>query len=136
MKSVSEDIVKKIKQDKFTKYMGIVFQEIREGYAKAWMKVKEDLLNFHEVAHGAVIFALADAAFSAASNSHGRKAVAISMNIAFRAPVNAGDELIAEAEEVSLGNKTALYNIYVRKIDGSIVAACQGIVYRFEEKIS
>ena len=39
---------------------GIEIEEAREGYARVSMVVRADMLNGHGIAHGGMIFALAD----------------------------------------------------------------------------
>ncbi len=130
------DIESRIKSDSFAKALGIEFLEIIPGYAKARMKVSSDMLNFHGVAHGGVIFTLADAVFAAASNAHGTRAVALSVNAVYRSPVFEGEELIAEAREVSLGRTTAVYHMIVKKQNSEKpVAFFQAVVYRTEDSI-
>ena len=48
---------------------GIEIEEAREGYARIAMTVRADMLNGHGIAHGGMIFALADTAFAYACNS-------------------------------------------------------------------
>ncbi len=43
---------------------GLEFLDAGEGWARASMKVRDDMLNGHGVAHGGMIFALADTAFA------------------------------------------------------------------------
>jgi len=125
-----------IKGDRFSRFMGIELLELREGYSKVAMTVKGDMLNFHGIAHGGAIFSLADAAFAAASNSHGQRALALCMSISYRSPAKEGMRLVAEAFEESLGNRTALYRIAVRSEDGELIASCQGTVYRKAEGLA
>ena len=136
MTASREEIEERIKSDSFSKTLGVEFLEIKPGYARARMKVRSDMLNFHGVAHGGVIFTLADSVFAAASNAHGSRAVALSVNVVFRSPVFEGEELIAEANEISLGRTTAIYEMTVRKVEtGKIVAVFQAVVYRTEDSI-
>ncbi|MEM3462384.1 MAG: hydroxyphenylacetyl-CoA thioesterase PaaI [Candidatus Bathyarchaeia archaeon] len=128
-------IREKIEGDPFSKSLGMKLVELREGYSRVEMTVTSDMLNFHGIAHGGAIFSLADAAFAAASNSHGKRALALCMTINYRSPAKEGMELIAEAFEESLGGRTALYRIVVRSEDGSLIASCQGTVYRRDEGI-
>jgi len=88
------------------------------------------MLNFHGIPHGGAIFSLADAAFAAASNSHGTRAVALEMTVHYLAAAEAGTTLYAEAQEEKLGKRTALYRIRVTDPDGNLIASCQGLVYR------
>jgi acyl-CoA thioesterase len=114
--------------------MGIKVLKVRKGYSRVSMKVGEDMTNFHGFVHGGVIFSLADAAFAAASNSHGVIAVALSMEISYRRAAKQGENLFAEAREESLGKRTSLYHITVTGEDGLVVACCHGNAYRKEER--
>lgn len=125
-----DDLRRLIEGDRFMKYMGIQVLDLGEGYSKLAMTLTGDMINFHNVGHGGAIFALADAAFAAASNSHGEKALALNMNINYCSPAKEGMRLIAEAQEESLGRKVGLYRIMVRSEDGRLIASSQGIVYR------
>jgi len=101
------------------------------------MKIDSRMLNFNGVAHGGVIFTLADAVFAAASNAHGTRAVALSVNVVYRSPVFEGEELIAEAHEVSLGKTTAIYHMTVkRRNPEKPVAFFQAVVYRTGEEVT
>jgi acyl-CoA thioesterase len=55
---------------------GIEIEEAREGYARIRMRLRPDVLNGHGIAHGGVLFALADTAFAYACNSRNVKTVA------------------------------------------------------------
>jgi acyl-CoA thioesterase len=128
-------VLERVRDDPYANALGIKVLEIGEGYAKASLTVGENMLNFHGVAHGGLIASLADVAFAAASNSRNRKAVALALNISYRRPVKAGETLVAEAFEESLGERTALYKIVVRNSKGDLVASCQGLVYRMDEAV-
>jgi len=120
--------------DEFSKWLGIEVVEIKPGYSKVKMKIRSEMLNGFKICHGGVIFSIADSAFAFASNSHGRLAVAIETSIAFPAPVKEGDELIAVAEEQSIRNKIAVYNIIVSNQSGEKVGIFRGTVYRTKEE--
>ncbi|MGQ9543909.1 MAG: hydroxyphenylacetyl-CoA thioesterase PaaI [Candidatus Bathyarchaeia archaeon] len=130
MSSGMVDVRRMIESDRFMKYMGIQLLELREGYSKLAMTITGNMINLHNVAHGGAIFTLADAAFAAAGNSHGQKALALNMNINYCSPATEGMRLIAEAYEENLGRRTGLYRIIVRSEDGRLIAASQGLVYR------
>jgi len=129
-----EKIRERIESDRFTKFMGIHLLELREGHSKMAMTVTEDMVNFHNVAHGGAIFALADAAFAAASNSKGPTALALCMTMNYRLPAKEGMKLIAEASEESSGRRTALYHMAVKSEDGTLIASSQGTVYMKAEQ--
>lgn len=115
--------------------MGIRLEALRPGYARLSMTLRPDMANFHGVGHGGAVFALADAAHAAASNSHGVPAVALHVALHYVAPAHPGDRLVAEAWEDDCGRRTALYRLEVRRdADRRLVAAGQGRVFRRNEE--
>jgi len=132
---ILEKLREKFSNDPYAKLLGVELLEVKEGYGRASLTIRDDMLNFHGVAHGGLIASLADVVFAAASNSHNKKAVALNLSINYRKPAKAGDILIAEAFEESLGKHTALYRIVVQNSKGDVIAIGQGLVYRLEEPV-
>lgn len=127
-------IARHIRADSFAAHLGAEIEAIKPGYSRVSMTVTPDMLNFHGMTHGGVIFSLGDIAFAAASNSHGQTAVALNVTISFLKATQAGDELIAEAREEHLGGRTALYQITVTdRTSSELVAKSQAMVYRKRE---
>ena len=124
-----DDLKRFVENDAFARHLGVEMLDYGDGRAKASMEVKAHHLNSAGSLHGGAIFSLADAAFSAASNSHGTLAVAINASIAFFKAVTEGT-LTAEAREVALNRKLATYLIDVSDEAGDLVAQLQGTVYR------
>ncbi len=110
--------------------------EVAPGYARIGMRVREDMLNAVRLAHGGVTFCLADFAFAVAANSHGQVSVATSVNISYPAPAREGDYLVAEAREVARTRRTGLYQVEVRREDGTLVALFTGNVFRREDRVT
>ncbi len=110
-------------------------EEVRPGYARISMKVRSDMLNAVRLAHGGVTFSLADFAFAVAANSHGQVAVATSVNINYPAPAKEGDVLVAEAREMARTRRTGLYQVEVRRGDGTLVALFTGTVFRRDDTL-
>jgi acyl-CoA thioesterase len=129
-----DDVKRFVENDKFAKHLGIEMLETGLGRAKARMVIADHHLNSAGMLHGGAIFALADAVFSAASNSHGTLAVAINVSISYFKAVNSGT-LSAEAEEVSINPKLATYLIPVHDDAGNRIALFQGTVYRKKDAI-
>ncbi|MEA4926907.1 MAG: PaaI family thioesterase [Syntrophomonadaceae bacterium] len=116
--------------DPLGEYLGVTLLEVREGYAVASMEVKPELLNVHGLTHGAAIFALADVAFGAASNSHGPSALALETHISFTKSTRVGEILQATARLENLTRKTGLYRMEVVDSSGQMVAIAEGRVIR------
>ncbi len=118
-----------IEKDDFARHNGIEILEAEKGRAKGRMEIRKYHLNSAGTLHGGSIFALADAVFSAASNSHGTLAMAINASISYFRAVREG-VLTAEAEEVSLNPKLGTYLITIKDQEGQVIAQFQGTVYR------
>lgn len=142
--TVPEDLRERIAADPYCEMLGIELRELASGRAVTALEVTEDLLNFHGTPHGGAIYSLADAAFAAASNSHGETAVALETNVSYLEAVEVGTTLTATAEETHLTRRTAEYEVVVAaegtsedSADGAgegageRVATFRGRVYRF-----
>jgi acyl-CoA thioesterase len=130
---MQQKLLLKFRQNPYAELLGIELLEVKPGYSRLSMVVRDDMVNFNGFPHGGAIFSLADEAFAAASNSHGQVAVALNVEISYLKMVVPGAQLIAEATEEHLGNRTALYHITVSTDDGNLVASCHGVVYRKRE---
>ncbi|WP_435349684.1 hydroxyphenylacetyl-CoA thioesterase PaaI [Haloarchaeobius sp. HRN-SO-5] len=127
---VPDEVRERIEDDPFCATLGIELVDLGPGTAVTELEITEDLLNFHGTPHGGAVYSLADAAFAAASNSHGTTAVALETNMSYLDAVEVGDTLRAEATETHIAGRTAEYQIPVTA-DGERVATFRGRVYRF-----
>jgi len=105
----------------------IEIEAVREAYARIAMVVRADMLNGKAIAHGGMIFALADTAFAYACNSRNVVTVAQSASVVFVAPGREGDRLVAEAREESQTGRSGVYSVKVRNQKDEIVAVFQGL---------
>jgi acyl-CoA thioesterase len=105
---------------------GIEIEEAREGYARIRMRLTAAMLNGHGIAHGGMIFALADTAFAYACNSRNLRSVAAQASIVFLDQARAGELLIAEAREAALVGRSGVTHVGVRTEDGRAIAEFTG----------
>ena len=105
---------------------GIRIEEARHRYARISMVVRPDMLNGHGIAHGAMIFALADTAFAYVCNGGNHASVAAQANIVFLDKVTEGETLVAVAEEVVRQGRAGVTRVSVRTQDGRPVAEFTG----------
>lgn len=120
--------------DAFSQWLGIDVINIKPGFTKLQMEVREEMVNGFNVSHGGIAFSLADSALAFASNSYGRVAVAMENNISFMKKITAGDILTAETEELSLGNRIGVYNVTIRNQKNDQVGLFRGTVFRTKEQ--
>ena len=128
-------LYKQVAAEPFAKKFGLKLIDLQEGYAEVEMFFTQDMENMFGMAHGGAIFALIDAAFEVASNSHGTMAVALNMNINYLASPAKGSKLNAKAKEINKAKKTAAYDIIVTDDKNNLIAACQALVYRMEKPL-
>ena len=125
---------KKVDEEPFAKLLNIKLKDVSEGYAFCEMEYTEQMDNIYGMAHGGAIFSLIDEAFEISSNSHGKIAVALNVNVTYMKPPQKNTVLTAESREINRTRRTASYHITVR--DGNnLIAVCQALVYIRDEAI-
>ncbi len=126
-----EDVVNHMMQhDLFSRWLGIEVLDVKEGYSKIKMTVREEMINGFGIVHGGIAFSLSDSAFAFACNNRNNLSVALDTAINFLKPVHVGDVLIAEAKEIHNGRSTGLYHINVTNQHQHTIAFFKGTCYR------
>lgn len=123
---------KMLSQDAYSQWLGIEILECEIGRCKVAMKVRPEMLNSMQKAHGGITYSLADTAFGFAANTHGKFAVSIETSINHIEAVNEGDYLEAESVIGKVNNKLG-FNIIEVKRNGELVALFKGVVYRTQK---
>ena len=119
-----------MKHDLFSHWLGIEVLEVKEGYSKIKMIVREEMINGFGIVHGGIAFSLSDSAFAFACNNRNNLSVALDTSINFTKPVHVGDELTAEAKELHNGKSTGLYHIIITNQNDHVVALFKGTCFR------
>jgi acyl-CoA thioesterase len=101
--------------DRASAALGIELVDHGPGWARARMGVRPDMVNGHDIAHGGLVFALADTAFACACNSWGPVTVAADADITFVTPARLGDVLEARAEARTRFGRNGIYDVTVRR---------------------
>jgi acyl-CoA thioesterase len=128
--AVPTELRERILADPWARALGIEFLELRLGYCQVALRLGPHMVNFHDAPHGGVIFSLADVAFSAACNSHGPAAVALSMTISYLSPAQPGARLVAEARQRKQGRRAGFYDVMVTDEGGGLVATVHCVSHR------
>lgn len=124
-----------MQQDRFSQWLGIEVLEIKEGFSKIKMTVREEMVNGFGIVHGGITFSLADSAFAFACNNRNQLLVALDTSINFIKPVHVGDELTAVASEVHNGKSTGLYHIEIFNQKNHMVAQFKGLCFRTDKTL-
>lgn len=112
--------------DACSRWLGMVVEAVRPGYARLSMPIRPEFLNGHGTCHGGLMFTLADSAFAFACNSHNVNTVAAGCSVEFLRPVLGGDTLTAEAVEQVLSGRHGIYDVRVTNRAGEPVAMFRG----------
>jgi len=130
------DVVKNMQEnDAFSKWMGVEILEIREGYSRIKMNVRQEMVNGFGIVHGGIPFSLADSAFAFACNNRNNLSVALDCSITFTKAINLGDTLTAEAIEIHNGRSTGVYTIAITNQENQQVALFKGTCFRTSKKL-
>ena len=113
-------------REPITKAWDIQIEEVRRGYSRLRMLVRDDMLNGHATVHGGVIFTLADTAFAYACNSTNVVTMAAQASIIFLSAAYPNEVLVADAWELGSVARSGAYAVHVRTTDGRAVAEFQG----------
>lgn len=122
-------------QDRFSQWLGIEVLEVKEGFSKIKMTVREEMVNGFGIVHGGITFSLADSAFAFACNNRNQLSVALDTSINFIKPVHVGDVLTAVASEVHNGKSTGLYHIEIFNQKNHMVAQFKGLCFRTDKTL-
>lgn len=120
---------KMLSLDPFSQWLGIEILSSGIGKVKLGLKIRKEMLNSMEKAHGGIAYSLADTAFGFAANTHGKYAVSIETSINHIEALNEGDYLTAESVIEKVGNKLG-FNVVEVKREEELVALFKGVVYR------
>ncbi len=113
----------------FMKYNNMHLEELKDNYAKMYVDLTENSLNPSNMAHGGLLFGLADSVMGMAARTNGRNVVTINSSIEYLKP-GKGKRITAEAEMLKVGKSTAVYraNMYT---DENVLCATATATYFF-----
>ena len=134
MNSVKKVVEKMMDGDAFSQWLGIEVLEITDGFCKLQMKVRKEMTNGFDIAHGGIAYSLADSCLAFAANSHGVQALSIETSISHTQKVISGDTLTATAKEINKSTKTGLYYITITNQNNIEIAHFKGTVYRTKKE--
>jgi acyl-CoA thioesterase len=125
----SDAVAVMMASDAASRALGIEVTSWGDGQAQARMTIRRDMVNGYEIAHGGLVFALADTAFAAACNSIAAPTVAAGADITFVSSARLGEELVATAALRTSFGRTGIYDVTVRRGD-EVVAEFRGRSHR------
>jgi acyl-CoA thioesterase len=112
------------KGDRLIQDFGMKLLEAEDGYARVSVRVEERFLNALGIAHGGLIFAVADAAFALSVNAV-VDAVAVQYSLNLIRAAKPGEDVIGESRIFHKGRQSMVVDLSVRAGDGRLLAKGQ-----------
>jgi acyl-CoA thioesterase len=114
MTGIAEPVRQLLAADRSSAVLGIEVVSAEAGRAVAVMTVTPDRANGHGIAHGGLVFTLADTAFACAATSRAPGSATAAASIVYLGPAHVGEELTAEAQVRHAGDRQSLIDVTVR----------------------
>ena len=112
----------------FIKHNNIHIEEIKDNYAKCYIDITEDSLNPSGIAHGGLLFGLADSTMGIAARTNGRNVVTINAQIDYLKP-GIGKKIICISEPLKVGKTTAVYRANIYTEDNTLISTVIGTFF-------
>lgn len=123
---MTDPVREMMSSDAASRMLGIELVDHAPGTAVTRMTVRAGMANGHDIAHGAVVFAVADTAFACACNGWGAVTVAAAAEIVFVSPARTGEQLTATAAVRTRFGRSGVYDVTVTADNGRVVAEFRG----------
>lgn len=125
---ISEEALEKYKEfrtkhNKFGHLMGYRIAEMKVGYARVELPVREEFYNPVGSVHGGVIFSLADTTSGTCAASYGIKMTTLDATIQFLAPVMDQKLLIGEGREIKHGQTVSVIEVRIKDENEKLIAS-------------
>ena len=106
----------------FIKHNNIHIEELKDNYAKCYVDITENSLNPSGMAHGGLLFGLADSTMGIAARTNGRNIVTINAQIDYLKS-GKGKRITCIAEPLKVGKTTAVYRANIYTEDEVLIAS-------------
>ena len=100
-----EMMMDRFRRNPFAGYVGIVPEEVGEGYARARLPYRQEITNVGGTVHGGALYSLADMTASYAAVSYGDNAVTSSADFHYVSAAANTENIHAEARIIKRGRK-------------------------------
>ncbi len=117
-------------RDRASAMLGMVVERDDPGHAIVSMRLRDDMMNGHDITHGGFVFSLADTAFAICCNDDVTITVAAGADITFLKPTTVGQTLTATAVQRVTRGRTGVCDVTVTDETGDVVAEFRGRSFR------
>ena len=119
-----------IDADRFASLLGARLGATDDESVTVSLDIEERHLNFLDLAHGGVVFSLADIALSLIANSNQSVALAVDASVSIVRAARKGDTISARATVERTTRSLGWYRVDVENQEGERIARFTGTVFR------
>lgn len=112
----------------FMKYNKMHVEEIKDNYARMSVDIDENSLNPSGIAHGGLLFGLADSTMGMAARTNGKNVVTINSQIDYL-KAGKGKKITAIATPLKVGRNTAVFRCELYTEENVMCATVTGTYY-------
>lgn len=116
----------------FMKHNNFKVEELKPNYARISVEITDKCLNPSGIAHGGLIFGLADSVMGMAAITNGKNAVTVNSQIDY-IKAGKGKKLIAIAEPLKVGRTISVYEAKIYNEKNDLIATVKGTYYFKED---
>ena len=109
----------------FIKYNGFQVEELTNEYCKMSVELTENGVNPNGIAHGGLLFGLADTTMGILARTTGRNIVTLNADIDYLKP-GKGKKITCIAEPLKVGKTTAVYRANLYTEDNVLISTSTG----------
>ncbi len=124
-----EPIMKMFNNCNVARLLGIEIYDLREGHAGGKLAITRDHVNVFGLAHGGILFTLADHVAGTCANSLGKKSLLVESSIQYLKAIVEGDMIFAEADLTYAGKTIGRIDVKLHRENGETVALMHNVFY-------
>ena len=117
----------------FTNYVGIKVTEMKEGFAKGEIEIKDFHHNPIGSIHGGAVFSLADTVGGFAACTVAKKVTTVRSDINYINPTLNVTKLVAEANVIKAGKRMIIVEIVINDQDGKMLQKAMMTYFRLKD---
>lgn len=112
----------------FIKYNNLHVEELKDNFCKMYVDLTEDGLNPSSIAHGGLLFGLADSTMGIAARTTGRNVVTINAQIDYLKPSKT-KRIYCISEPLKIGKTTAVYRASIYDDKNELTSTVTGTYF-------
>ncbi|MGN0365372.1 MAG: PaaI family thioesterase [Suilimivivens sp.] len=129
-----EELREIVKENPFSKYIGMELVDVREGYAFGRINFEKQHENIYGGMHGGCAYSLADTVAGIAASTYGEYVTTVAASMNYLLPVEKTNYVNCTARTLRHGRKVSVIRIEITNDDGTLLIDGSFTFYNFKKK--